>query len=832
MLIAALDINLWDQNIKRVANSKAAKDLGYSEKDIRADSYEASKFHIKNQSPDAYFEGKYGKDQAARRKSLVAATYGEMTAKQRSTNPLLTEVGMEKADGVYRTFSLDDIKRSTRTNASVELAFDPNNYYSLKANLMPEAPIVDRSGNIIENPMMKDFFENHLPSGQRFRENPATANAAEAMTSKASPRYMPEAPQKGWNPNPIKATNEVAKAKGIPNKITENIFNLIKDKPISVGMADLLGAGGKVRGVSVTGGPGYPVQMFDPKNPLDITAIWASKEQGVRGILQNLVKTNAIWQDKTGHNWAIFSPHTMLQSAHKSNAQTPLIYVAKVNKMASKGALTKEAAIEISNHIRKNVSSAKDMPDIGSRKMEKFIEDAAFETRAAIMNELTTTRAREIGAPAPESVLTESRDVQYQGVAKNSLTSLLLIDIDRMAKRNAKGEWELRKDLKASDFGVKEHPSYNTVIPGRILAHFDNPVSFEIAVPEMLSSMYKASPKARPDRLLMTMPADRNIVFQPLTREIMENINSAQDIKGNVPYIRELVKAGTGNWKRFSGKGSQLGLKEFTKSIERSPAKESLTQYDYADVKKMIKKGELEVHQLGENDIWFGVKKTESGNDLVSVVNNTGIPGMLNVIMARAIEAGVNTLDASSVITAKTPNGLLPTLYERYGWKETGRDKFDRKYLVERNKSDTKAQHEAKIAQKEAALKMFWEEQGWDGKTMPDIVYMKLEGKTNGKQTGPVINEYGEGLAARKIGSIGSTSKATAGEVRGAGRGQAQGQGSVGGTSTGAAGADSGVLPRGFDSVVETIRSASDIQLKSMGLTLAEKKKFLDKFGK
>ena len=1324
VLIIGLDINLWDRNIKKVANSKAAKDLKYSEKDIRADSYEASKFHINNKSPDVYFEGKYGKEQGMKRKSLVAATYGEMTKSQHNYNPLLIEAGMGKADGVYRTFSLDDIKSVSRTNSTADLAFDPNNYYSLKVNLMPEAPIVDRSGNIIENPVMQDFFDNHLPSGQRFRENstatpaaydsimarykgmPSTEVSAKGrvyspivrdllqrrkageiipksvmdraitehfpsykvkvpkspsdlpsqskvlasilpnkqeahfetmkkglplegekvtvrqdvpamtdfgvgvvttttkngkiyrpstrikdpvfvlneiqtekigmgegkaphivvngkwskdqsfpkdldtwtqvgfnpdrhsyyyergtnkmvvsgkealqigntvfvkkpdfgnpMDANAPKRYMPEAsgakfkpskvtardineiakevgggevsggakkfgafmrsmnekkggitlrdvvksyaitqssiqrgalknaslrkswadhpfkeefirpedafakllqtkegkayldsaeagifnkeaatvmidkfrsfglhntlakhleqavnqfhpkakellsairdmptsefidyiqknykgisygktgffsgnlgrgdiptfdsrqsklvygevvnntkkvimdqtdrlPQLGikvpnefkdftqtllhheiwdrlnktntehldiketmlrhmpekvterWNPDPIRATNKVAKEKGIPNRITEDIFDFLEGKPISVGMADLLGAGGKVRGVSVTGGPGYPVQMFDPKNPLNITAVWASKEQGVRGILQNLVKTNAIWQDKTGHNWAIYSPHTMLQSAHKSNAQTPLIYVSKVNKMASRGALTKETAVKISNHIRKNVSSAKDMPDIGSLKMEKFIEDAAFETRAAIMKELTTTRSKEIGAPSPESVLTESRDVQYQGVAKNSLTSLLLIDIDRMAKRNTKGEWELRKDLSASDFGVESHPSYDTVMPGRILAHFDNPVPFEIAVPEMVSSMYKASPKSRPDRLLVTMPPNRNIIFQPLTRKIMEDINTAQDISGNVPYIREVVKAGTGNWKRFSGKDSQKGLKEFTFAIERSPAKESLTQYDYADVKKMIKKGELEVHQLGENDIWFGVKKTQAGNDLVSVVNNTGIPGMLNVIMARAIEAGVNTLDASSVITSKTPNGLLPTLYKRYGWKETGRDKFDRKYLVERNKSDTKAQHEAKIAQKEAALKMFWEEQGWDGKTMPDIVYMKLEGKTNGKQTGPVINEYGEGLAARKIGSTGSTSKATTSEVRGSGRSRGQGQDVVGGTPTGSTGANSGVLPRGFDSVIETIRSASDIQLKSMGLTLAEKKKFLDRFDK
>ena len=189
VLIIGLDINLWDRNIKKVANSKAAKDIGYSERDIRTDAYEASKFHIKNQSPDPYFEGKYGRDQALKRKSLVASTYGEMTKSQNNFNPLLSESGMSKADGVYRTFSLDDIKRVTRTNSTADLAFDPNNYYSLKINLMPEAPIVDRSGNIVENPVMKDFFENHLPNGQRFRENPMPL---EAMDANAPKRYMPE----------------------------------------------------------------------------------------------------------------------------------------------------------------------------------------------------------------------------------------------------------------------------------------------------------------------------------------------------------------------------------------------------------------------------------------------------------------------------------------------------------------------------------------------------------------------------------------------------------------------------------------------------------------
>ena len=231
VLITALDVNLWDQNIKKVANSRPAKDLGYTEKQIRADSYEASKYHIKNQSPDAYFEQKYGKAQALKRKSLVASTYGEMTAKQRAYNPLLTEVGMGRPDHVYRTFSLDDIKSATRTNSSVNLSFDPNNYYSLKVNLMPEAPIVDRKGNPIENPAMKDFFENHLPNGKRFRDPQGeqlpisdTAFPSKKMDS----RYMPEplnpktyANQKGYD------TTEI-----LSSKLDDN-GKIILTRPIS-----------------------------------------------------------------------------------------------------------------------------------------------------------------------------------------------------------------------------------------------------------------------------------------------------------------------------------------------------------------------------------------------------------------------------------------------------------------------------------------------------------------------------------------------------------------------------------------------------------------------
>jgi hypothetical protein len=646
-------------------------------------------------------------------------------------------------------------------------------------------------------------------------------------------RFMPEADQniqqtKQWNPNPIVATNKTARVKGIPERITDELFELIKNKPIVVGMADLLGAGGKIRGIDVSGGPGYPIQNFDPSNPDAITGVWASERGGINTILQNMVKTDSIWQDESGHNWALFAPHTMAQSAHKSNAQTPEIYISKVNDMAISGALKKATAIDLSDHIRANVPMAKDMPNIGTEKLTKFIHDAAFETRAAIMSELSNVRSRDLGAPSPETILTESRDPQYHGVEKNALTGLLLIDVDRLATKDENGNWKLRNDLSADDFNVPKHPSYGTVMPGKVLAHFDNPVPFRISTPEMINTMRTASPLSRIDYLLARMPKDKGIKFQPLTDQIKNTINEAQNISGNVPYIREAVKAVNGNWKKFTSGASLKGLAELIGAIHRSPARDSLTQYNLSELQKMIKEDKMEVHQLGDNDIWFGVKKSKDGNELVSVVNNTGIPGMLNLIMQRALEVGVNKLDAYAVPTSKTPNGLLPSLYKRYGWKEVERMPFDRQYLVERKKGEKKADHEEKIAQKEAALKMFWTEQGWDGQSNPDVVFMTYE---KGRKTEITSGQSEGSLVKQRVAESGAASEAASGEVRGAGLAGGREQAPVGGPTQGDSGTGEGVLPRGFDSIVQGLRSASPIQIDTIGITDAERKQFLKKLG-
>jgi len=757
--------------------------------------------HQQGKRTDEYFDTEYGAAKSQQFKNFVNSVFGLMTKKQGEANPIFSEENL-RGNGVYKTYRADRISQATKMTGDKY----PFQYDFVVQNMMPNGlPTLDEQG--------RPVVMNRMP--EQARQMP-----------ESSPLQKPPG---AWNPHPLKSTVEQAKAKGIPSTITDDILPLLKGKPIVMGMADLLGAGGKIRDIIVTGGPGYPVLTFNPEDPTKITSVWVSQRQGIKTILENMVKTDAIWQDDSGHHWAIYAPHTMKQNAHKSNAQTPLVYISKLGKLAERGGISKNSIKEISDNIRNNIPMAKDMPDLDDKKLGKYIENAAFETRAAIMSELTTARARDLGAPAPESVLTETRDLQYHGVEENAVTSLLLIDIDRMAKKDANGKWQLRTDLGAENFGVDKHPSYDTAMPGRILAHFQNPIPFRIAAPEMLKTMKAASPSSRPDFLLTRMPAGKGIKFQTMTDQLASQINDVQRIGMSVPQIRETVLAATGNWKKFSSGESLKGLKEFTLAIDRSPAKESLSKYDLPNLQKMIKAGEMDVYQLGDNDIWFGVK-TVAGKkgsppkkDLVSVVNNTGIPGMLSVIMAQALASGVNTLDASSVVNAKSPQGFLPSLYSRYGWVETGRDAYDRKYLVERDPKDTIEQHEAKIDQKEAALKMFWEEQGWDGKSMPDIVYMEHKGNKNGI----IIGKSEAGMAAERIESIGATPEEVAGSIRGTGLIEGSGEPVISESLAGDSGTSEGALPRGFDSVVKNLASASDLQIEAMGLTIAQVDKFL-----
>jgi hypothetical protein len=748
----------------------------------------------------------------------------------------------------------------------------------------------------------------------------------------------------------IVPANTMAKAKGIPSKIPDEYA----DKPFLPIMADLLGGGGQYKGVEMQGGPAYPVMNYDGNN---MTAAWSSTREGVESILGDLVKTGSIWKDKNGKHWAIVSPFSMSQTAHQANKNFGRVFMKEVANAVNSGQVSPAAANALANEIR-NIKGEKvslsEFPDLNSPQMDEYFSGLSFESRAAIVKALTKKESQEMGVPISERTLRETRDASYHGIDSGNLLSMLLIDIDRMAKqvpvmekqgrgKDAKevdtGEtkWKLRDDLSAADLGVPEHLTYNTVLPGKMIAHFQTPVPFDVGMPDpirqikeyvaenkpakiqeaqgdlaakegILSNLqlkigdkyqeltsareglaaaekllkresakntpdktkvaeYKASIKSLNSaisKILKKSPdiekqmddalearrvaekavgtAERydirpdyayqgriptGITAQKLNPQVMGSINEAQNLQTHPAVARAMAAAITDNWTAIAGQKT-AGMTEFLHAIKRNEAAETLTQYDPSILKEDIKSGKMSLYTLPENDVWFGLKaRKDGGKELVGVMNNSGLGGMLNLMMAKALQEGATNLDCYGVNIAGRNAELLPSLYARHGWVEYDRSPYDKQFLVampENATPEQKAQVEAARDKKEAALKAQWTAQGWDGQKMPDLVYMKHEGV----RTKPVSNPTGSSILRGKVASSRRAASRASSQIRGAGGGEAGGQVSDSGAASGDSMGGGKLLARGIDTFVKELGTATPDQLRTLGITPELAKQILD----
>ena len=133
--------------------------------------------------------------------------------------------------------------------------------------------------------------------------------------------------------------------------------------------------------------------------------------------------------------------------------------------------------------------------------------------------------------------------------------------------------------------------------------------------------------------------------------------------------------------------------------------------------------------------VYYGVNATDAGErDLTSVMNNSTQRGVLAGIMADADKRGVTTLDAWAVPSEKMPDGMLPTLYRRYGWEEVSRQPYDMKY-----------------GEPSDELKRAWSQQGWaEGDPIPDVVYMRrAKGATGDAAQSPRTSAQSEPMPAQ-----------------------------------------------------------------------------------
>ena len=156
LYLAAMDINQLNINISRATKSNVAKNLKMSRNDIMNDIDAVADLQSKNKSTDDYFkrvaeEAGQGKKWKLR-KNFINATQGLLTPEQAVENPMFNALGQTTKSGIYRTFAFDLLDNATRMTGTKVVDYGPNSYYTLKSNLMPQMPRVNRNGELVTEP--------------------------------------------------------------------------------------------------------------------------------------------------------------------------------------------------------------------------------------------------------------------------------------------------------------------------------------------------------------------------------------------------------------------------------------------------------------------------------------------------------------------------------------------------------------------------------------------------------------------------------------------------------------------------------------------------------
>ena len=148
LYLVGMDIAQLGLNIQRLERKAAT--MGMSKADILTDIVETAKLQKQGKSTDSYFRSVGGKKWQDR-KNLINAVQGLNTKSQRITNPMFDKLGMDKQTGTYRTFAYDRIDGFTDLTGDMVIPYGNNAYYTLKANLMPQAPRINVKGEIVKD---------------------------------------------------------------------------------------------------------------------------------------------------------------------------------------------------------------------------------------------------------------------------------------------------------------------------------------------------------------------------------------------------------------------------------------------------------------------------------------------------------------------------------------------------------------------------------------------------------------------------------------------------------------------------------------------------------
>lgn len=503
-------------------------------------------------------------------------------------------------------------------------------------------------------------------------------------------------------------------------------------------------AAGTTRNTKLQGGPLFPLQE-------------KYEDAGVGWMVDSASKGST----KLGKDSDFVAVTAMSPKAHQSNATIADAYMGTLEAYIKSGRLPDENIKKLNSVVTDFGKTTKD-PELqklnnfvgfDSPFFDDFMRNATFPQREAISKLMTSPKAMAIGGPNFQKVLDKTIQTEFAGT--NLGDTLLLLELD-------KG----RGLLNLADLNLPPHMSYDTGLGANVVGRFENPVSRGLLFPDF-EAEYSSRPtmlnkSGNVDEARMAYSFGRALPSQEITPEGARNLFEAlQYYNIDQPQQAQLIEqAIQGNWKTSKQKKISGGISpiDYERALQRNPSLPSLDPYTATDVTKGAKAGDFEVFQLGDADVFFGLKKNpdytwmndgkpipELGDnevDLVGVISNElGAKGVASpAILGKAIEQGATVLNAFAVPSQNFPEGFLPNVYNNYGFQEVKRIPFSKEFYIEERGQDA---YDDLLRQ--------WRSEGWnESDGMPDVVLMKWSGndaeRANASQK--VFNEDFEGFGA------------------------------------------------------------------------------------
>ena len=574
-------------------------------------------------------------------------------------------------------------------------------------------------------------------------------------------------------------------------------------------------AAGTTRRTPLQGGPLFPLQQ--QYSDADIAWLVDSASKG---------------STKLGKDSDFVAVTAMSPQAHQSNASVNDAFIGTLEAYVEDGRIDPEALGLINQTIREFGQTTKD-PDLqklsgfigfGHPNFDEYMRNLTFDQRAAIAKQMQAPRMHNYGVPNFQKVLDATIQPEFAG--SNLGDTLLLLELDK--KRGL---------LNLADEGLPEHMSYDTGLGGRVVGRFQNPVSRGLMFPS-----FEAEYSARPtmlnksgniDEARMAYSFGRALPTEEITREGARNLFEAlQYYNIEQPKQAQLIdQALSGSWRTSTTPKIKGGIApvDYERALKRNPSLPSLEPYTAADVKAGAKAGDFEVFQLGDADVYFGLKKNpdytwmNEGNpipelgdnevDLVGVISNEiGAKGVASpAIMGKAIEQGATVLNAFAVPSQKFPNGFLPNVYGGYGFKEVKRIPFSKEFYIEERGQDAFND-----------LVRQWRSEGWDeSKGFPDVVLMKWSGtdaeRANASQR--VFDEDFKGFGSGEAGGLVAAARSASRSSSIPDDAAKAGGSNIGRGDTGTVRAGSGSpKPSGIRGAASELKKLTPDQRKNLGL--------------